>query len=141
MNIALWVGFICAALLLRWAVIASGLASAFSDYHGVVMVLGGMGAAMFINCNFSQLGGALGSFVRLFLPARLPSVDDCIAEVVRLSRMAQREGGILALQGEARDFADGFLHRAIVVAISAGESGETRRIMETEMKQLRIARQ
>lgn len=141
MNIALWLGFVCAVMLLRWAVGGSGLASAFSDFHGVVMVLGGMGSAMLINCSFGQLAGAIGTFIRLFLPSRLPSVDNCIAEVVRLSRLAQREGGILALQGESRDFADGFLHRAIVVAISAAESGETRRIMEAEMKQLRAARQ
>ena len=37
--------------------------------------------------------------------------------------------------------ADGFLHRAIGVAIATGETADTRRVMEKEVKQLRIGRQ
>jgi chemotaxis protein MotA len=83
----------------------------------------------------------LASVTTLFLPLRLPGEEAIIAEMSRLARRAQSEGGLLALQGESPDFAGGFLNRAINVAIATGESHEARRVLETEIRQLRIRRQ
>ena len=142
MNFSFWVGTIGGIVLVRWGIANAGFSSASgSDLRGLVVVVGGLAAAMLINCSFSQLVSAAVRFGSLFMPVRLPSAEDAIAEIVRLSRKAQREGGILSLQNDAREIADGFLHRAITVAIASGESAETRRMMEAEVKNLRINRQ
>lgn len=141
MNLSIWVGFGSIIALLGWGINAFGSTRTMVELNGLLVVFGGTAAVMLINCSFSQLGSAVARFISLFMPSSLPSPEEGITEIVRLSRLAQREGGILSLQGESRGFAGDFLHRAIVVAIASGESGETRRIMEAEIKQVRILRQ
>jgi chemotaxis protein MotA len=109
--------------------------------HGAGVVIGGTFVAMILNSPWRTLISALGNVAALFLPMRLPGEEAIITELSRLARRAQTEGGLLALQGESPDFAGGFLNRAINVAIATGESNEARRILETEVRQLRVRRQ
>lgn len=141
MNFTLWAGLAGAGLLIYWGVVQAGAAAALFNPHGLGIVLGGAAATVCINCPFRHLWSAALRFATLLLPSRTPSAEEVIAELVRLARKAQAEGGALALQDESKDFADGFLHRAILVMISAGESSETRRVLEAQIRQVRVARQ
>jgi chemotaxis protein MotA len=111
------------------------------NIHGILVVIGGTSVAMLLNSPWRLLANTLGSVVSLFLPMGLPKEETIITEMARLARRAQTEGGLLSLQGESRDLAGGFLNRAINVAIATGESNEARRLLETEIRQLRIRRQ
>jgi chemotaxis protein MotA len=62
-------------------------------------------------------------------------------EIVRLSRLAQAQGGLLALRGESAEFAGGFLQRSIAAAAACGETDAARQILELEVRRKRIARQ
>lgn len=141
MNFGLWIGCLGAVAVVAWGLRQSGTSTAIFNAHGLMIVGFGTLAATLINCPLRQLWSALITLGGLFLPARLPSAEGVIAELSRLARQAQVEGGLLSLQEESRDFADGFLHRAVTVAITTGESGETRRILENEIRQTRISRQ
>lgn len=141
MNLGLWVGFVLAALLVGWGMTSSGTPGALLNRHGVLVVLGGTVAATLIAVPLRQLGSAFVRLGGLFLPSPLPSPEEAVAEIVRLARVAQTGGGILALQEEGRELAGGFPYRAISVAIATGESAETRRVLEREIKQTRIGRQ
>lgn len=143
MNLTLLIGFVLAGGILYWGLKDSGIAAATAIFnlHGLVIVIGGTLAAACVNCPFRQLGSALQRLISLFTTLRLISPEDIIAEIVRLARKAQAEGGTLALQDESRGFGDGFLHRAILVMIASGETSETRRVLETQIKQQRIGRQ
>ncbi len=141
MNISIWVGFAAAAFLMQWGITRAGFTASLADLHALAIVVGGMSSAMMINCTFAQLGSALARLFALFVPSSLPGVEDAIAEVVRLARKSHTEGGLLAIQQDSRELADGFLHRAVVAAIASGESEETRRIMEAEIREVRVARQ
>ncbi len=111
------------------------------NVHGILVVVGGTFVAMIINSPWRTLVNTLGNVVSLFLPVSLPGQEKIITEMSRLARRAQTEGGLLSLQGESRDFAGGFLNRAVNVVIATGESNEARRMLETEIRQLRIRRQ
>ncbi len=141
MNISLWIGLVAAAFLVRWGVARAGYLNGSADVEGIIVVLGGLASALLINCSFGQLFAAARSCAKLFLPSSLPAPEDAIVEVIRLARKAHKEGGVLSLQDDAREFAGGFLHRAIVAAIASGEVDETRRIVEAEIRQLRVSRQ
>lgn len=141
MNLAIWLGFGSAIALVTWGVQNAGASNAMINAHGLTVVLGGTMAAVLINCPFRQILSAGKNFFSLFLISRVPRVDEVVPVIVGLARKSQVEGGLLSLQEEAKDFADGFLHHAITVAIATGETSETRRIVEAEIKQKRIQRQ
>jgi chemotaxis protein MotA len=141
MDTSLWIGFISIISLVAWAISKAGFTISSTDIYGVILVIGGLVGSMMVNCSISDLSSALRRFVSLFLPSRIPTPDAAIEQIAILSRKAQKEGGILALQSEEIDFANGFLKRAILVAVSTGESAETRRVMETHIRRLRLVRQ
>lgn len=141
MNIGLWFGFLVAAGLLWWGAATSNSASALVNSHGVLVVIGGTAAATLISTPPRVLASAFVRMAALFMPNRLPSPEQAAAEMVRIARLAQTGGGLLSVQNEGRDMAEGFVHRALTVAIAAGETSETRRILEKEIRQLRIGRQ
>lgn len=138
MNFIFWIGVLGAGGLMGWSISNMGVSGTLINLHGLIIVMGGTLAAIFINCPLRVLWSALSRLVSLFLPDRLPPPEEVINEVARLARVSQTQGGILSLQDQSRDFADGFLHRAVTIAITNGESSEIRRILESEIKQLRI---
>ena len=136
-----WLGFIVAGSIGAFFVVQMGGFQNIWNWHGLVEVLGGVLCTAMINYPFSQLRRAATWMVWIFLPERLPSLDDVAAEILRLSNIAKSQGGLLALQNEGRTFARGWLNRAILVAIAAGEHQRTREILEADLRQTRTAQQ
>ncbi len=141
MNWTFLAGAVLAVVLVFTSFVTSEGSRALFNVHGVIVVLGGTLIAMLISYPMLQILSTLKGAVSLFLRVRQPAAEEVVAEMSRLARRAQTEGGLLSLQGESRDFADGFLSRAITVAIATGESHATRSILEAEIRQLRIRRQ
>ncbi len=137
MTLSVWIGALLGGAVIAWALQHIGAVGTFLGGHAIIIVYGGSLAATLISTPGSMIWSALARFVRLFFPDGIPSLDQAIAEVVRLARQAQSGGGILAIQGESLNFARGFLHRAIVAAVSSGETAETRRMMEAEIRRRR----
>lgn len=138
-NLTLWLGLLGAAGVLGWSLFQPGASTVF-DTHGLVIVLGGALAGMLISTPAGQLLSAVRSFFWTLVPGRLPSQEDVAAELLRLSRKARAEGGLLALRDESPEFAGGFLRRALNAAQSAGETVAAREIIEMEIKRRRIQR-
>lgn len=141
MDIATWVGFAVGFYILVWAVNQAGVSTLFLNWHGLIIVVGGVICAILVNSSFRTLFNAGRAFLSIFFPSGIARPDQAITEIVRLSERARAEGGLLALQNEGGDFARGFLKRALSVALVCGESHETRRILEDEIRQIRIRRQ
>jgi chemotaxis protein MotA len=139
-NISLWVGFSLGAYLCYWGVTSSGSVGALINAHGLVIVVGGTAAATLVSHPLSRMITAFRQLLILFSPTKIPTPAEAIEEAVRLARVAQEGGGLLSLQDEGREFADGFGHRAITVAIASGEFARTRSVMVTQIKQTRIMR-
>jgi chemotaxis protein MotA len=135
------IGFSAGLGVILWNIFGQTSGKAFVNSHGALVVLGGTMAAMLINTQLSLLGDALVALFRVLIPEKRVNSEEALAEVVRLARLAQSGGGLLALRDEGRAMMEGFSNRAIMVAISTGEVAETRRIMETEIKHRRIRRQ
>lgn len=138
-NLSLWIGLVAAGAVLAWSLFQPGAKTIF-DLHGIVIVLGGALAAMLINTPAAQLLSALRTFLWTLMPGRLPTPEDATDELLRLSRKARAEGGLLALRDESPEFAGGFLRRALSAAQSAGETAAAREIVELEIKRRRVQR-
>lgn len=138
-NLSLWLGLVAAAGVLAWSLFQPGANTIF-DRHGLVIVLGGAAAAMLISTPAAHLISAVRTFLWILAPGRLPGSEETAAELLRLSRKARAEGGLLALRDESPDFAGGFLRRALNAAQSSGETAAAREIIELEIKRRRIQR-
>lgn len=141
MNLTLWTGCAMAVGLVVWGIADAGSVGALFNMHGLMIVLGGTLAATLINTPLDQLISAFKRGAELFVPSKLPTTEEAVGEVARLARMAHTGGGLLTLQNEGGDFLDGFLHRSISVAISTGESSQTRKILERQIRLIRVGRQ
>lgn len=140
-NLSLWLGAVSAAAILAWSLLQPGASRNIVDAHGLVVVLGGAAAAMLISTPAAQLFSALRAMARVIGPGRQPSPEEIAAEIVRLSRRAHAQGGLLALRDESPEFAGGFLRRALAAAAACGETSSAREILELEVRRRRVARQ
>ncbi|OGR93483.1 MAG: hypothetical protein A2V88_10250 [Elusimicrobia bacterium RBG_16_66_12] len=140
-NISLWLGFISAGAILSWSLLQQGVARNILNAHGLLIVLGGAAAAMLISTPASQLLAALRALLWIMAPSGLPTREEAAAEIIRLSRKARAEGGLLSLRDESPDFADGFLRRALATAAACSETSAARQILEGEIRNRRLSRQ
>jgi len=136
-----WVGLLAGVVLLVWSTMSAGLQGTIVNAHSLVMVLGGVVCAALINYPLSEIIRALGSLFSIMLPSTLPSYEQIAAEMLRLAEIARAQGWMLALQNEGGGFAGGFLNRAILVAIAAGETKKARDILDGDIRQKRILQQ
>jgi chemotaxis protein MotA len=140
-NITLWLGFAATIVVFGWSLLGPGALRNILDPHGLVIVFGGLSAAMLVNTPGAQLASALKTFFWIIGPDRLPSTEEAATEMIRLSRLARERGGLLALRDESNEFADGFLRRSIDAAVACGETDAARAILETEIRRRRSQRQ
>lgn len=141
MNLGVWLGLLTAAALIAWGVSSAGAGTTLVNLHGLLVVVGGTTAAALISTPFGRLASAFARAASLLMPLRQPGPDEAIAEILRLARLAQAGGGLLSIQEEGREFAGGFVRRAVTVAIATGESAQTRHILEKQIRQTRVGRQ
>lgn len=141
MDVMTLAGFIAGGILLYWGVLQTGIGSIFLNAHGIVIVLGGTVCATAVNTSFKGVMQGISAFVSIFRNSDMPSHEECIRVIVQMSETAHREGGLMAIQNVDPAFADGFLKRAVTVAIMSGESKDARQILEEEIRQRRIAKQ
>jgi chemotaxis protein MotA len=139
-NLTLWLGVLAAGAVMGWSLLQPGSGHNIMDTHGIVVVLGGAAAAMMISTPATQLFSAIRAVVWVLSPGRLPTSEEVAAEIVRLSRLAHTQGGLLALRNESMEFGGGFLHRAIAAAAACGETDATRQILELELRRKRVSR-
>ncbi|MBI3564038.1 MAG: MotA/TolQ/ExbB proton channel family protein [Elusimicrobia bacterium] len=140
-NLSLLLGAAAAAAIVAWSLLQPGAGLNLMDAHGLVVVLGGAAAALLISTPASQIFSAARALAWAVGPGGLPPPEEAAAEIVRLSRRAQTEGGLLALRSETDEFAGGFLKRAIEAAATCNETDAAREILQLEVRRRRVARQ
>ena len=140
-NISLWLGLFASGGVLTWILAKPGTGRNIFDPHGMLIVFGGLAAAMLINTSAAQILGALRTIVWVMFPVNQPSPAEVTTELIRLSRRARAEGGILALRGEGEGFANGFLKYALETVAACGETAGSREILDVAIRRKRIQRQ
>lgn len=130
-----WIGYAAVAAIIYWSMVDMELTGGvLINMHGIVLVLGGMVCSTLISFPTSILRSALSESLGVFLARRPLHGNVVAAEILRLGQLARRQGGLLALQNESPDFADGFLSRTVMVAIATNDEDKVRDIMETEVR-------
>lgn len=138
MDMMTIVGFLLGAAVVTWGAFSSGVADKIMNSHGVVIVLGGTLAATIVNTSYRRFVAGVKAFIDIFSSPRMPTVDEAVRTLVGMAETAQKQGGIMALTNTDPAFANGFLKRAVGVAMISAESRETRGILEEEIRLRRL---
>ncbi|MDE2040591.1 MAG: MotA/TolQ/ExbB proton channel family protein [Elusimicrobia bacterium] len=139
--ISLWLGFGGGIALIAWVILETPGAVNLVSWPAMVLIFGGTLAAVSVQEGLPAVLAATARALRLLLPGRSATLEQAAAEISRLARRAQAEGGLLALQGEGSALADdGFLRRALNAASTAADASEVRAIMEAEISEMRRSR-
>jgi chemotaxis protein MotA len=138
MDIMTLVGFLLGGGVVAWGAFSSGVGDKLFNAHGMVIVLGGTLAAIFINTSYKRFLAGLRALGDTFAAPKTPSVEEAVRTLVGLAETAHKQGGIMALANTDPAFAGGFLKRAVSVAMISAESRETRAILEEEIRRRRL---
>lgn len=108
--------------------------SAFINYPGLMITLGGSFGAMLINFKMEQVRQVMKITMQVFFDKK-EDVFSLSQLFVRLAQKARREG-LLALEDDLEEIGDPFLRNGLQMVIDGFEPESIRDIMETEINTL-----
>ncbi|SDK43944.1 flagellar motor protein MotP [Sediminibacillus albus] len=131
------IGITLGFVMLMFGILASGGSGGFSSFvqvSSILIVIGGLAAAILINFNLEQL-----KLTRYVLKEAFHKNEQSLPELIslftRLSERARREG-LLTLENELEDVDDPFLKKGILLAVDGIEPEMINDIMSAEIAAL-----
>ena len=134
MDLGTIIGVVLGVLLMVWAIMAGGSASAYWDFPSVVIVIGGAIAATLISVPLSKVKMLL-RVIRKTLLYKAASPQKLIDELVNFAEIARRDG-ILSLENHCKDIDDAFIVRGIQMAVDGTDPELIEQILNTELDNL-----
>ncbi|MFG6116650.1 flagellar motor protein MotP [Halobacillus sp. MO56] len=131
------VGITLGAIMIMFGILSSGGTSgvqSFIQVSSIVIVLGGLMAALIINFNISEIKLTFRVFKESFHQNDL-NLRELITLFIRLSERARREG-LLALESELEEVEDPFIRKGILLAVDGIEPDVIQDIMDAEIAAL-----
>lgn len=124
-------GFMLCFVIIFAGVVFGGNFSNFISISGILIVLGGVFAAMLINFSFLDIKNTLHSIKTVLYSS------DCDArvrmeEIINLS-YASRKRGLLVLEDSAQETKDSFFKKALLLVVDGQSENDIKKILETEM--------
>ncbi|SER94908.1 chemotaxis protein MotA [Gracilibacillus ureilyticus] len=129
--IGITVGFI----MIMFGIISSGGMGGFVGFlqlSSILIVIGGLAAALLVNFNLQQIKSMKDVFQEAFKKSE-NDLPQLIALFERLSERARREG-LLALENELEDVEDPFIKKGVLLAIDGIEPEVINDIMNAEIE-------
>jgi chemotaxis protein MotA len=113
MDIATIIGIVAAFALILGSMTMGGSLSAFFNIPGLLIVVGGTFAAVFVNQRLTHVLGAFKVMLQAFFD-RTTNMEDQIPIIIGLAQKARKEG-LVALEGE--NIEDEFLARGVRLGV------------------------
>lgn len=128
------IGITLGFIMIIFGIISSGGTSGFVSFiqvASIIIVLGGLVAALLINFNLDQIK-LTGSVLKETFNRNEQNLGDLIQLFERLSERARREG-LLALENELESVEDPFIKKGVLLAIDGIEPEVINDIMNAEI--------
>ncbi|MBI5597342.1 MAG: MotA/TolQ/ExbB proton channel family protein [Elusimicrobia bacterium] len=129
-------GLIIGVLVFAFALSQGGATRALVNLHGLIIVVGGSSAALMVNSSGAEIMAALRAFFSLFRSPAIPAPEATIPLLTAMCRDARR-AGLRAIQDSGQGHGDGFMARALDIALAAGDVQTAREALERELNVLR----
>ncbi|WP_170007950.1 flagellar motor protein MotP [Bacillus fonticola] len=129
------IGIVVGVLVLIFGVLSNGASGgflSFLDIPSMIILFGGLAAAMLVNFSIKELK-RLPSVIKQGFSIKDHSLKDLIETCILLSDRARREG-LLALEMELDEVKDPFLKKGILLAIDGIESDTITDIMHADIR-------
>ena len=120
--------------LVVWAILMDGSLSAFINYPGLMITVGGSFGAMLVNFQMDQVRQVIKVTMQVFFEKK-QDIASLNRLFVDLAQKARREG-LLALEDELEEIEEPFLRNGLQMVIDGFEPESIRDIMETEIQTL-----
>ena len=130
-NGSMMLGFVLSFLIIFLGVVIQGNFINFISISGILIVLGGVFAAMLINFSFSDIKKTLHS-INSVLYSSNTDARVRMDELVNLS-YASRKKGLLVLEDVAEETKDPFFKKALRLVVDGQQENDIKKILETEM--------
>ncbi len=134
MDIATILGIVSGLTLVVMAILGNGQITTFIHIPSMMIVLGGTGAAIFVNFAMKEVFGVM-KVVRKVFTADDHSGIDTIEMFEELAKRARREG-ILAIDKYLSKVEDEYMKSGLEMAVDGTEPEAIRDIMESELNYL-----
>ena len=131
MDLATLLGMVGAMAIVVIAMVVGGDAIVFVNIPALLIVLGGTVLVVMIKFTMSQFLGAFKVAGRAFT-YKLESPEDLIAQIVKLAKIARREG-MLALENEKIE--NDFLNEGIKMLIDGNDRDVIKTLMSKDLQQ------
>ncbi|WP_226036398.1 flagellar motor protein MotP [Aquibacillus saliphilus] len=128
------IGITLGFVMLMFGILSSGGSGGFLSFlqlSSILIVIGGLFAALLINFNLEQIK-LTRHVVKEAFNKNEQSLNDLIELFVRLSERARREG-LLALENELDDVTDPFINKGVLLAVDGIEPEVINDIMSAEI--------
>jgi chemotaxis protein MotA len=120
--------------LVLWGILMGSKLSAFVNYPGLMITMGGSFGAMLINFQMDQVRQVMKITMQVLFDKK-QDVSSLGQLFVKLAQKARREG-LLALEDELEEIDEPFLRNGLQMVIDGFEPESIRDIMETEIHTL-----
>ena len=128
------IGITLGFMMIMFGIVSSGGSGGFVSFiqvSSVVIVLGGLSAALLINFNMDQMK-LTGRVIKEAFNRNEHNLADLIKLFERLSERARREG-LLALENELENVEDPFIQKGVLLAVDGIEPEVINDIMNAEI--------
>jgi len=134
MDLGTIFGFLGTWTLIVWAILAGGSMTWFINGPGMILVVGGSVAIMFLAFPASIVRRVFKVTRNAFF-FQSKSVEKLIEDMVHYAEIARRDG-ILSLENTTKDIDDPFIVRGIQMAVDGSEPELIEQVMNNELENL-----
>jgi chemotaxis protein MotA len=134
MDLATILGLSTGLGCIFWSIISGGGAAIFFNVPSLLITVGGMVSATFINFSMSQVVGVF-SVMRKSVFCKLPREQDLIQKMVNYAAINRRDGA-LALEQQLPGAGDGFLVKAMQMVIDGQDEAAIEKQLGLEIQYL-----
>lgn len=136
MDLSTVLGIVAAFGLMLMAIVQGGPLTIFIDIPSIMIVCGGTVGNAFVHYPFGDVMDAANVAKKTFFHKEKP-INDMIVQLMEFANKARKEG-ILSLQGAMESVEDGFLIKAMQMAVDGQEPDTLRAMLSTEIEYIEL---
>ena len=136
MDLTTFGGFLVGILAIGYGLVSTQSLSAFLNFHGFVLVIGGTLAATLVNTPWALFRDAAKALRFVFFKPRGILAAEAILLVTQLAEKARKSGN-LAIENDGQGVGDGFLQISIDACLTTSDEKLAREILGQKLRQIK----
>ncbi|MBI4383094.1 MAG: MotA/TolQ/ExbB proton channel family protein [Nitrospinae bacterium] len=137
MDFGTLVGIIAGLGLVIIAILSNSGLGLFVDLPSMMIVVGGMSAAILVAYPLNELLRVIGLFIKVFFVKKTDQ-HEIIETMVMICNVA-RKGGVLAIESKLKDIDNEFLKKGLQLTVDGKDENTVSTLLKREIKQIQVS--